>query len=63
MEMSPFAVKGCKMCALWVFEQEAFFIVSHLLEHGVSVFPVSSEGLLRSVASYDIQVDVENLVF
>jgi hypothetical protein len=37
------------------------FIVPHLLWHGTSVFPVSSEGPSHSVASYDPQGDVENL--
>jgi hypothetical protein len=32
------------------FEQEGIFIVPHLLWHGTSVFPVSSEGLPHSVA-------------
>jgi hypothetical protein len=42
----------------WVlraFEQGGIFIVPHLLWHGTSVFPVSSEVLPHSVASYDTQ--------
>jgi hypothetical protein len=42
--------------ALRGFEQGGIFIVPHLLWHGASVFPVSSE-----VASYDKQGDVEDL--
>jgi hypothetical protein len=41
--------------ALRVFEQGGIFIVPHLLWHGTSVFPVSSEGPPHSVASYDTQ--------
>jgi hypothetical protein len=41
--------------ALRVFEQKRNFIVPHLLWHGASVFPVSSEGPPHSVASYDTQ--------
>ena len=47
--------------ALRAFEQGGIFIVSHLLWHGASVFPVSSEGPLHSVAFYDTQGDVEDL--
>jgi hypothetical protein len=47
--------------ALRAFEQGGIFIVPHLLRHGASVFPVSSEGPPHSVASYDTQGDVENL--
>jgi hypothetical protein len=47
--------------ALRAYEQGGIFIVPHLLWHGASVFPVSSEGPLHSVASYDTQVDVKNL--
>jgi hypothetical protein len=39
--------------ALRAFEQGGIFIVPHLLWHGTSVFPVSSEGPPHSVASYD----------
>jgi hypothetical protein len=39
--------------ALRAFEQGGIFIVPHLLWHGTSVFPVSSEVLPHSVASYD----------
>jgi hypothetical protein len=39
--------------ALRAFEQWGIFIVPQLLWHGTSVFPVSSEGLPHSVASYD----------
>jgi hypothetical protein len=47
--------------ALWAFEQAGIFIVPHLLRHGTSVSPVSSEGPPHSVASYDTQGDVKNL--
>jgi hypothetical protein len=47
--------------ALRAFEQGGIFIVPHLLRHGTSVFPVSSEGPPHFVASYDTQGDVENL--
>jgi hypothetical protein len=43
------------------FEQGGIFIVPHLLWHGTSVFPVSSEGLPHLVASYDTRGDVEDL--
>jgi hypothetical protein len=36
--------------------------VPHLLWHGVSVFPVSSEGPSHSVASYDTQGGVEDRI-
>jgi hypothetical protein len=39
--------------AFRAFEQGGIFIVPHLLWHGTSVFPVSSEGLPHLVASYD----------
>jgi hypothetical protein len=39
--------------ALRAFEQGGIFIVSHLLWHGASGFPVSSEGPPHSVASYN----------
>jgi hypothetical protein len=35
--------------------------VPHLLWHGATVFPVSSEGPPQSVASYDTQRDEEDL--
>jgi hypothetical protein len=35
--------------------------VPHLLWHGTSVFPVSSEGQPHLVASYDTRGDVEDL--
>jgi hypothetical protein len=47
--------------ALRAFEQGGIFIVPHLLWHGTSVFPVSSEGPPQLVASYDTQGDVEDL--
>jgi hypothetical protein len=47
--------------ALRAFQQGGIFIVPHLLWHGASVFPVSSEGPPHSVASYNTQGDVENL--
>jgi hypothetical protein len=37
------------------------FIVPHLLWHGASVFPVSSEGPPHSIASFDSQGDAEDL--
>jgi hypothetical protein len=47
--------------ALRAFEQGGIFIVPHLLWHGASVFPVSSEGPPHLVASYDTQGGVEDL--
>jgi hypothetical protein len=47
--------------ALRAFEQGGIFIVPHLLWHGASFFPVSSEGPPYSVASYDTWGDVEDL--
>ena len=47
--------------ALRAFEQGGTFIVPHLLWHGTSVFPVSSEGPPHLVASYDTRGDVEDL--
>ena len=38
--------------ALRVFEHEGIFLVSHLLWHGASVFPVSSEWPPHSITSY-----------
>jgi hypothetical protein len=47
-------LQNLNLClALWAFEQGGIFIVSHLLRYGTSVFPVSSEGLPHTVASYD----------
>jgi hypothetical protein len=46
---------------LSAFEQGGIFIVPHLLWHGASVFPVSSEGPPHLVASYDTREGVENL--
>jgi hypothetical protein len=43
------------------YEEGGIFIVPHLLWHGASVYPVSSEGPPHSVASYDTQGDVEDL--
>jgi hypothetical protein len=43
----------CSM--LGAFEQAGIFIVPHLLLHGTSVFPVSSEGPPHLVAFYDTQ--------
>jgi hypothetical protein len=43
------------------FEQGGIFILPHLLWHGASVFPVSSEAPPHLVAFYDTQGDVENL--
>jgi hypothetical protein len=47
--------------ALRAFEQERIFIVPHLLWHGTSVFPVSSEVPPHSVASYNTHGDAEDL--
>jgi hypothetical protein len=49
------AAKFRTCSVLRAFEQGGIFIVSHLLWHGVSVFPVSSEGPPHSVASYNTQ--------
>jgi hypothetical protein len=38
-----------------LFKQGGIFIVPHLLWHGASVFPVSSEGPSHLIASYDSQ--------
>jgi hypothetical protein len=46
---------------LRAFEQGGIFIVPHLLWHGTSVYPVSSEGPPHSVASYYTQGDVGDL--
>jgi hypothetical protein len=43
------------------FEQGGIFIVSHLLWHGASVFPVSSVGPPPLIASYDLQRKAEHL--
>jgi hypothetical protein len=47
--------------ALRAFEQGGIFFVPHLLWHGASVFPVSSEGPSHLVAFYDTRGDVEDL--
>jgi hypothetical protein len=47
--------------ALRAFEQGGIFVVPHLLWHGTSVFPVSSEGSPHLVASYDTRGNVEDL--
>jgi hypothetical protein len=47
--------------ALRAFEHRGIFILPHLLWHGTSVFPVSSEGPPQSVASCDSLGDVEDL--
>jgi hypothetical protein len=55
-------LKNLGLCsALRAYEQGGIFIVPHLLWHGTSVFPVSSEGLPDLFASYDTQGDVEEL--
>jgi hypothetical protein len=41
--------------ALKAFEQGGIFIEARLLQHGVSVFPVSLKGLPHVLASYDAQ--------
>jgi hypothetical protein len=48
--------------ALRTFEQGGVFIVPHLLWHGAPVFPVSFEEPPHSVASYDTQGGVEDLL-
>jgi hypothetical protein len=56
------ADKNLSLCSvLGAFEQGGIFIAPHLLWHGASVFPVSSEGPPHSVASYYIQEDAEDL--
>ena len=47
--------------ALRAFEQGGIFFVPHLLRHGTSIFPVSSEWAPHSVAFYDTQGDAEDL--
>jgi hypothetical protein len=49
--------------ALRAFEQGGIFIVPHLLCHGASVFPISSEGPPHSVASYNTRGDVKGLLY
>jgi hypothetical protein len=48
--------------AFKAYEQGEIFIVPHLLWHGTSVFPVSSEEPPHLVASYNIRGDVEDLI-
>jgi hypothetical protein len=48
--------------ALRTFELGGIFIVPHLLRNGVSVSTVRSEGPRHSVASYDTQKDVMDLL-
>jgi hypothetical protein len=56
------AGEGLQNLGLWsalrTFEQGRIFIVPHLMWHGASFFPVSSEGLPHLVASYDTQGSV-----
>jgi hypothetical protein len=47
--------------ALMVFEQGVIFTMPHLLWHGDSVFPFSSEGPPHSLTFYNTQGCVENL--
>jgi hypothetical protein len=47
--------------AVKAFEQGGIFIVPHLLWHGISAFPGSSEGPPHSIASYETRGDVEDL--
>jgi hypothetical protein len=47
--------------ALRAFEQGGIVIVPHLLWHGASAFPVSSDGPPHSVDSNDTHGDVEDL--
>jgi hypothetical protein len=64
-ETSPLPVKGCKnvglSSALSSFEQGGVFIVTHLLWHRTSVFPVSSEEPTHSFACHNTLMDVEEL--
>jgi hypothetical protein len=56
------ALQSLGLCsALRAFEQRGIFIVPHLLWHGTSVFPVSSEWPPQSAASYDTRGDAEDL--
>jgi hypothetical protein len=48
--------------AIRTFEQRGIYILPHLLSHGASVFPVSSEGPPHLIASYDLQGDTEALL-
>jgi hypothetical protein len=46
----------CSALSAFAFEQGGIFkIAPHLVWHGASVYPVSTEGLPLSVASYDTQ--------
>jgi hypothetical protein len=55
-------LQNLSLCSeLRAFEQGGIFIVPHLLWHGTSVFPVSSEGPPHLVAFYDTCGDVEDL--
>ena len=55
-------LQNLSLCSvLRAFEQGGVFIVSHLLWHRTSVFPVSSERPPQSVASYDTHGDAESL--
>jgi hypothetical protein len=47
--------------AVKTFEQGGIFIVVHLLWHGTSIFPVSSDRPPHLIASYDTQRDDEDL--
>jgi hypothetical protein len=47
--------------ALSALEQGGIFIMPHLLWHGTSVLPVSSEEPLHLIAYYDLQGDAEEL--
>jgi hypothetical protein len=49
--------------ALRVFQQGGILIVPHLQWRGTSVFPISSEGPLNSLASYDTHGDAEDLFY
>jgi hypothetical protein len=46
---------------LRAFEQGGIFFEPHLLWHGASVFPVSSEGPSHLVAYFDTDGDVEDI--
>jgi hypothetical protein len=62
--MAGEGLQNLGLCSvLRAFEQEGIFIVPHLLWHGASVFPVSSEGPPHLVASCDILGDVEGLYY
>jgi hypothetical protein len=57
-------MQNLRLCsALRAFKQGGICIVQHLLWHGTSVFPVSSETPPHLFASYDTWGDVEDLFY